>query len=96
MPVHKKNVLFYTIGTKSMPSSRARIYIYEKTLEKAGIRFRIYPAINDYLTRMRIMGAPAVSPCGFSFLPMPPPVSWAFCFCPFSMIQSTYRRYCFP
>ncbi len=49
-------ILFYTIGTEIMPSSRARIYIYEKILKKRSIKYRIIPAINSFFCKKRIAG----------------------------------------
>lgn len=49
-------ILFYTIGTKIMPSTRARVYIYEDLMKKEGFSYKILHAINNFFCRTRIEG----------------------------------------
>lgn len=52
----KPEILFFTIGPRIMPSSRARVYIYEDVLKREKLRYRIIPAINTRFCEMRIRG----------------------------------------
>jgi glycosyltransferase involved in cell wall biosynthesis len=52
----KNDILFYTIGTRIMPSSRARIYIHESLLQQNNFKYKIIPAINNFLCKKRIEG----------------------------------------
>ena len=42
-----KKILYYTIGTELMPSSRARVYVYRKSLENSGLKVRIISAVSN-------------------------------------------------
>ena len=50
----KSGILYYTIGPEIMPSSRARVYIYKKYLEKSNIPSKIIPAIGTRSCEYRI------------------------------------------
>ncbi len=49
-------ILFYTIGTKIMPSTRARIYIYEDLIKQEGFTYKIIHAVNNFFCKARIEG----------------------------------------